>query len=176
MLSLDYQNHCLRLVNFTQSPPETSPFAGKCTFSDEVDGHRLETARLRHPDKMEVNKFDPSVFVYLNSKALIMINLTTDESTKIHTFANTVYDMRFFRDSVFHFVTNYQVLLFNINSKEVNIIAGEGSGDATGPFEFTRFDYLKGLLMWPYGGEEVLLVTDINNNRLLIYSAKSSAA
>ena len=176
LLSADFRNHCVRLVNFTKSPPETSTFAGKCTFSGEVDGHRLETARLRHPEIMEVNKFDPSVFVYLNPKALIMINLTTDESTKIHTYDSLVYDIRSFGNEELYFIQTLQVLSFNINSKEVNVIAGNGYRDASGPFENTSFNHLYGLFMWPYGGEEVLLVADRDSNRLLIYSAKSSAA
>ena len=97
-----------------------------------------------------------------------MINLTTDESTKIYTFDSWVYEMRFFGAGVLHFIQYYQVLLFNINSNEVNVIAGNGSGDATGPFEVTRFNYLYGMFMWPYGGDDVLMVADRDNDRLFI--------
>ena len=176
LLSLERNNHCLRLVNFAHSPPETSPFAGRCTVQASAYGHRLETARFEYPQRIAVNKFDPSVFVYEHHKALIMINLTTDESTKIHTFDYWINDMRFFGDEVLYFIQTYQVLSFNINSKEVNVIAGNGYRDASGPFENTSFNHLYGLFMWPYGGEEVLLVADRDSNRLLIYSAKTSAA
>ena len=119
---------------------------------------------------MDVNKFNSSVFVHDERKNLILINLTTDESTKIYTFDSWVYEMRFFGAGVLHFIQYYQVLSFNINSKEVSVIAGNGSGDATGPFEVTRFNYLYGMFMWPYGGDDVLMVADRDNNRLLIYS------
>ena len=168
MISLDRDNHCLRLVNFTKSPPETSTFAGKCTVPAAAYGHRLETARLILPDILAADSFNPSVFVYDSYRDLVMINLTTDELTKIHTFAHPVTDMRFFRDGVLHFIQPYQVLSFNINSKEVNVIAGYGSGKATGLFEFTRFYNLFGLLTWTYSGEEVLLVADRDNDRLFI--------
>ena len=176
LLSADCNNHCLRLVNFAHSPPETSPFAGRCTVQAWAYGHRLETARFQYPLTIEVNKFDPSVFVYEHHKALIMINLTTDESTKIHTFDSKISDMRSFGDGVLYFIRPNQVLSFNINSKEVNVIAGDGSGDATGPFELTRFNHLSGLFLWSYSEEEVLMLADFQSNRLLIYSAKSSAA
>ena len=168
MISLDRDNNCLRLVNFTKSPPETSTFAGKCTVPAVAYGHRLETARFRYPEILVADSFNSFVFVYDFYRDLIMINLTTDESTKIHTFASAVTDMRFFGDDVLYFIQYYQVLLFNINSNEVNVIAGNGSGDATGPFELARFNHLFGLLMWPYGEEEVLLVADRDNDRLFI--------
>ena len=166
LICTDYINHCLRHVDLSLSPPETSTFAGNCTVPGDADGHRLNTALFDFPRYTEVNNNNSSLFVLDYSKILHIIDLTTDIVTPFVTFAVYFYDMKILGDNLLYFTQNHQTMLFNISTQEENLIAGAPTyGSAIGSFEHTRFHDPRDLLQWKDEVNTLLLVADYYNDR-----------
>ena len=176
LICTDNNNQCLRLVNFTQSPPETSPFAGNCTVSGNADGHRLSSALFNYPTGTEV-KSDNSILYVLDNHytTLHIVNLSTDSVATFVTFDTRSEYFKLLDDNLLYFAQDRKVAVFNINTNETRVVAGgDDRGDAIGSFEQTMFDGVYGLLPWRSGMSLLLLVADRKNDRFvgLFYNAR----
>ena len=169
LICTDRYNHCLRLVDLTLSPPETSTFAGNCTVSSNADGHRLDSALFTYTESTEVKDDDSTVFV-LDQIALRMIDPKTDTVTTLVAFDRNGYDMKLFGNSLLYFAQRTRVVVLNLNTREESVIAGgESSGSAIGPFNRTRFYYARGLMLRTKATNTLLLVADYYNNRFAVF-------
>ena len=166
LICTDYVNHCLRLVDLSLSPPETSTFAGNCTVSGNADGHRLNSARFLFPKYTEVNNHHFSLLTLDYFATLRMIDLKTDNVTTLVTFETSSDDMKILGDSLLYLTQNHRVTVFNLETREESIVAGgESRGSAIGPFNHTRFYYVRGLMLRTDAIIKHLLVADCNNDR-----------
>ena len=166
LICADQSNHCLRLADLSLSPPETSTFAGRCTVSGNVDGHRVNSTLFNYPRYTEVNNNNSFLFVLDFNNNLHKIDLITNIVKKLATFANKPYDMKIFDDSLLYFTQEHQITLFNINTQEENVVAGAlTNGSAIGSFEHTRFYSPRDLLQWRDEVNTLLLVADKDNDR-----------
>ena len=158
LICTDRNNHCLRLVDFTPSPPETSMFAGTCTLPGNTDGHRLSSALFRFPAYTEVNNNKSILFVlHVDDRvSLRMIDLKTENVTKLITFNDNIYDMKLFGNSMLYLAQATRVTVFNLGTKEERVVADGARG---------RFDFAYGLWPWRDEGKIILLVADALNNR-----------
>ena len=171
LICADHDNHCLRHVNLSQSPPETSTFAGSCTVRGSTDGHRLNPALFTYPRYTEVNSCNSVLFVLGLYRTLHAIDLATDIVTTLATVSTSCYNMKILGDSLLSFTQEHQITLFNINSEEENVIAGELTyGSAIGSFGHTRFHYPRGLLQWKDEVNTLLLVADRYNDRFASFT------
>ena len=167
LICSDKGNHCLRLVNFTFFPPQTYKFAGKCTQSGNVDGHRVNSALFRQPKNIEVNNDNLTLFVIDSVNALLrMIDLRTDDVTTLITLDPLGKDMKLIGSSMLYIAQTTRVTVYNLNAREKSNVAGEdSSGSAVGSFEDTRFNDAFRLLLWPDEVKVLLLVLDFTANR-----------
>ena len=171
LICADHDNHCLRHVDLSLSPPTVSTFAGSCAVSGDADGHRLSSARFVYPKYTEANNNNSSLFVLEEDNTLRMIDLTTDNVTTLVTFAVSCSDMKILGESLLYIAQKRQITLFNINTGEENVIAGEPTyGSAIGLFEHTRFLYPLGLLQWRDEVNTLLLVADRYNDRFASFT------
>ena len=171
LICADQGNHCLRLVDLSLSPPTVSTFAGSCTVSGDADGHRLNTALFSYARQTQVNNHNSALYVLDNYKFLNMIDLTTDIVTTLSTVSTYCFDMKILGDSLLYFTQTHQITLFNINTKEENVIAGVSTdGNATGSFEHTRFHSPRDLLPWRDEMNTHLLVADRYNDRFASFT------
>ena len=171
LICSDTDNHCLRLLNLTETMAETSTYAGTCTTAGTTDGHRLHSALFSFQKYIEVNKYNSTIFVVDNFKFVRMIDLKTDEVTTIWDVGSTVRYMVLSCYSLLYFTNGKTVTEFNLNSEEYNVIAGGNvMGKATGSFDDTRFNRARGLLLLSQEGTTLILVGDRTNNRCAEYS------
>ena len=171
LICADENNHCLRLVDLSLSPPETSTFAGSCTMSGVADGHRVNSASLYSPMYTEVNNNNSFLFVLGLHGHLSRIDLTTDIVTALVTFAVRYCDMKILGDSLLYVTQEHQITLLNIDTGEENVIAGAPTdGRAAGSFEHTRFYLPFDLLPWRDEVNTLLLVADHANNRFASFT------
>ena len=169
LICTDYLNHCLRLVDLSLSPPETSTFAGSCTVSSNADGHRMNSALFTYTESTEVKDDNSTVFVLDNYITLRMIDLITDSVTTLVAFDRNGYDMKLFGNNLLYFAQYLRVTVFNLDSREESVIAGgESSGSAIGPFNHTRFQYARGLMPRTDAINTLLLVADYRNDRFAV--------
>ena len=170
LICTDQHNHCLRLVDFMSSPPETSAFAGNCTARGNVIGHRLNSALFDYPKYTEITNNSYAVFMLdgynYNRMVLHKIDLRTNNVTVIVTFDVCSYGMKLIDDTLLYLAQDSRVTVFNLNTREEIVVAGgDSSGRAIGPFEHTRFDKAFGLLPWRNEVDIFLLVADRDNKR-----------
>ena len=169
LICADQSNHCLRLADLSLSPPETSTFAGRCTVSGNVDGHRVNSTLFNYPRYTEVNNNCSFLFALGLHGHLQMIDLMTDIVKSLVTFAVRSYDMKILGYSLLYFTQEHQITLFNINNEEENLIAGVSTdGSAIGSFEHTRFYQPLALLQWRDEVNKLMLVADKDNDRFLV--------
>ena len=169
LICTDRNNHCLRLVDLSLSPPETSTFAGNCTVSGNADGHRLNSALFTYAANTEVKDDNSTVFVLANHITLCMIDLKTDSMTTLVAFDRNGYDMKLFGNNLLYFAQYFGVTVFNLDTREESVIAGgESSGSAIGPFNHTRFQYARGLMPRTDAINTLLLVADYRNDRFAV--------
>ena len=168
LICTDFNNYCLRLVDFTLSPPETSRFAGDCRLSGVTDGHRLNSALFDRPRNTAVNSNKSVLFTLSYLKTLRMIDLKTDTVTTIATLHSDNGDIKFIGDNLLYFARHYRVSVLNINSGEERIVAGGDSrGNAVGSFEQTEFGAAYGLLLMRNKVNTLLLVADASYDRFV---------
>ena len=167
LICAEKKNHCLRHVNLSLSPPETSTFAGNCTVYGDADGHRLNTARFFEPMYAEVNSNNSIMYVLDNNivtkydyGTLRVIDLRTDILTTSVTLDAQNYDMKILGDSLLYLAQYSRVVVFNISSGEENAIGSYKNGVAYG------------LLPWRNEVKTILLVADIANKRFANCSYK----
>ena len=167
LICAEKKNHCLRHVNLSLSPPETSTFAGNCTVYGDADGHRLNTARFFEPMYAEVDSNNSIVYVIDNNAltrfeqgTLRVVHLKTDNVTTLVTFDTRNYDMKILGDSLLYLAQGNGVAVFNISSREENAIGSYKNGVAYG------------LLPWRNEVKTILLVADIANKRFANCSYK----
>ena len=167
LICVDKNNHCLRLVDFTLSPPETSTFAGNCTVEGNADGHRLNSALFKNPRSTEVNSDNFNMFVIDRDNTLLrMIDLRTNEVTTLITFDTLGKDVKVIGNSLIYIAQTTRVTVYNLNTREEsNVAGGDSIGSAIGSFEDTRFSSIARLLLWPDEVKVILLVLDIMANR-----------
>ena len=166
MICTDRANHCLRLVHFTPTLPETSVFAGSCTVSGNDNGHRLNSALFNYPKETELIAVNSTLYVLDGSMTLHMIDLRTDIATTLVTFDSYCNDMKILGDSLLYFTQQTGVTVFNLDTREESVVArGDNTGNAIGLFEQTKFNDARGMLLWEEETKNSLLVTDFNNNR-----------
>ena len=166
LICTDYSNHCLRLVDFSRSPPQTSAYAGSCTVSGKAEGHRLNSAQLEYPEFTEVNKDQSSLFVLVYRKTLHMIDLKTDNLSTLKAFDKVCLDMILTDDHLLYFLRQHLVAVFNPRTREEQVVAGSNSiGRAVGPFEDTRFNKPLRFVPWSDEVNTLLLIADHSNNR-----------
>ena len=168
LICTDRNNHCLRHVDLSLSPPTTSTFAGNCTVLGDADGHRLSSALFNHLRYTEFNSNKSSLFVLDNHKTLRMIDLRTDIVTTLVTFDSYCNDMKILEDSLLYVAQSTRVIVFNIKTREESVVAGGSSeGSATGSFEHTKFGCTRGLFPRSDEVQTILLVADYCNNRFV---------
>ena len=167
LICTDHSNHCLRLVDLSQSPPETSTFAGNCTVSGNAGGHRLDSARFNGPWFTEVSDDHSFVFVLDQFKTLFMIDMKTDNVTTLLTIYNVFFKMKLFGNSLLYIAQIHQITLCNINTREVTVVvSGHSNEGAVGSFEHTKFrSHPFGLLPWRDEVDTILLVAEDQNFR-----------
>ena len=172
LICTDKYNHCLRLANFTLSPPETSAFAGSCTVEGNTGGHRITSALFTYPELTEVNSDNSIMFMLDSYHTLLMIDLRTDTVTTLVTFDSLSVDMMLLGDSLLYLSKDTKLAVFNLETKEESVVAGDAvSGDAFGSFEQTRFDSVFGLLPWRTNEvKTLLLVADDHADRFVSFS------
>ena len=169
LICTDRNNYCLRHVDLSLSPPETSTFAGSCTVSGNADGHRLNSALFTYTVSTEVKDDNSTVFVLDNQITLHVIDLKTDSMTTLVAFDSYRYDMKLFGNNLLYFAQYLRVTVFNLDSREESVIAGgESSGSAIGPFNHTSFNYVRGLMPRTDAINTLLLVADYFNNRFAV--------
>ena len=173
MICTDSWNNCLRHVDLSQSPPETSTFAGKCTVSGDADGHRLNSALFSDPEYTEVNNNNSVLYVLDNYQDLRRIDLTTENVTTLVTFNSSSYDMKIFSDSLLYLAKFSRVIVFNLSSGEERVVAGGKRGSAIGSFERTQFAFAYGLLTLREDAKTILLVADRLSERFASCSYKA---
>ena len=101
-----------------------------------------------------------------NHMALHRIDLRTESVTVTVLFDVYRYGMKLIGDNLLYFPQETEVTVFNLDTREETILAGEdSSGSANGPFELTRFYEACGLLPWKNEVEILLLVTDCISKR-----------
>ena len=101
-----------------------------------------------------------------NHMALHGIDLRTDSVAVIVIFDVHSYGMKLLGDNLLYFPQETKVTVFNLDTREETIVAGEdSSGSANGPFELTRFNEACGLLPWKNEVGILLLVTDCISKR-----------
>ena len=168
LICTDRDNHCLRLVDLSLSPPETSAFAGSCTVLGDADGHRLNSALFDNLRYTEFNSNKSILFVVDDYKTLRMIDLRTDIVTTLVTFDSYCYDMKILEDSLLYLAQSTRVIVFNIDTREESVVAGgSGEGRAIGSFEHTKFGCIRGLFPRSDEVKTILLVADYCNNRFV---------
>ena len=176
LICTDRYNHCLRLVDLSQPPPETSTFAGSCTVYANADGHRLKTARFRGPLYTEVDSDHSTLYVLDAHMIVHTIDLLTDTVTILLTLDTHSYCMKFFGDNLLYFSHSTKITVFDVASGRQSVLAGESKGNAVGSLEHTRFYIAQGLLQWTNGAETLVLVADYSNNRFAVFSFPSFRA
>ena len=168
LICTDAGNHCLRLSDFTLSPPETSRFAGNCTMSGDADGHRLYSALFDNLRYTEFNSNKSIMLVLEYSMTLHMIDLRTDNVTTLITFDNYCNNMKILEDSLLYVAQITKVVVFNIGTREQSVVAGgNGKGNTIGPFEHTKFSCTREMYPWSDEVKTTLLVADYCNNRFV---------
>ena len=164
LICTDYLNHCLRLVDLSLSPPETSTLAGNCTVEGNADGHRLNSALFPYPKHTEVNSNKSILYVLDDYWTLSRIDLTTDIVTTLVTFDAQNYYMKIFCDSLLYFVQNSSVIVFNLSSGEERVVAGGEGGSAIDSLDAFGF------LMFGDEGKTILLLADSFSERFASFS------
>ena len=166
LICADRNNHCIRHVDLSLSPPETSTFAGSCTTSGNADGHRVNSARFRFPKYTEVNNHHFSLLILDYFDTLRMIDLKTDIVTTLVTFDSYCNDIKLLGENLLYVTQSTRVIVFNSDTREESVVAGgESRGSANGPFNHTRFQYARGLMLRTDAINKHLLVADCNNDR-----------
>ena len=174
LICTDRKNHCLRLVNFTMSPPETSTFAGNCTTFGQQDGHRLDAALFAVPKHMDADSSGSFMFVFdlvFSNPAyttLRRIDMLANEVTTAHfAFDQLLSDVRLFDENVLFVANMTAVKSVDLNTGAETEIAGASKGDAIGPFQHTMLSSARGLLFWVDDIKVILLVADGDNDRFV---------
>ena len=168
LICSDYLNRCLRLLNFTHSPPVTSTFAGNCTVYGTADGHRLNLALLNLPRYIETNKNKSTLFV-IDDRNLRAIDLETDEVITLPFSSDEIiHDLMLFEENLVYMTLATRVIEFNVNTKQAtNLTGGKSGGKSTGLFEVTSFGFARALLLWRHDVNfSTVLVADRDNKRL----------
>ena len=167
LICTDRGNHCLRLVDFTLSPPTTSTFAGNCTVEGNSDGHRLNSALFQNPRRTEVNSNNLTLFVIDRDTSLLrIIDLSTDNVDTLITFDNSGMDMKLIGNSLLYIAQKTRVTVYKLDTRKKSKVAGgPSSGSATGSFGDTRFGYAVRLLLWREKEKVILLVLDYTSDR-----------
>ena len=167
LVSLDNNNCCLRIVNFANTPPETSTFAGTCTNSGSSGGHRLNSALFGDARQLQVNPVNSTLFVTdRKNPDLRIVDLKSDEVTTLAIdYGIAVYFMELLSGIALYLSGDNKVISVNSNF-DVSTVAGRpDAGDTTGSFELTMFNDVEDLYLLPDDRENVLLVADKGNKR-----------
>ena len=168
LICTDRNNHCLRHVDLSLSPPQTSTFAGSCTVEGDADGHRLNTALFGRPAQTEVKNDYPALFLLDYVRTLHMIDMRTDNVAKVVTFNVHYFYMKIFGDSLLYITQLHQITVFNINTSEDYVVAGKLThGNAIGLFMNTEFNRPFSIFPWTREMDLLWLVADQLNNRLV---------
>ena len=165
MVVSDEDNRCLRLVDLSTTPT-TSTFAGKCTDSGDMSGHRLTDARLRKPRSLEFDSTNQNLYlVDYYIKKLKVVRLSSDQVETIVTWSEYVEDLQLHDAKTLYFTYDNGVKSKDLNTlAETEILGSAASSDDTlGSFSTTRFHEPRGLSGPQANG--IWFIADFYNDR-----------